>query len=75
MIIKEDKIMTQTEKLIIQSISAELLDEISSLYSEGDGEKGTPFGTVSLPKELYKYGYRITRIYDLLLDLRVELDK
>lgn len=35
--------MTEPERLYIMSTATELVSEISRLYSEGDGERGSPF--------------------------------
>lgn len=66
--------MTDPERLYIMSTASELVSEISSLYSEGDGEKGSSFGEYKLPKELHKHSNQIARIYNLAENLKADLE-
>lgn len=66
--------MTEPERLYIMSTATELISEISRLYSEGDGERGSPFGEYRLPKELHKHRDQIARIYNLAENLKVDLE-
>jgi len=66
--------MTESEKLYIKSTATELVAEISKLYSEGDGERGSPFGILNLPKPLYKYRDQLATIYILASNLKVDLE-
>jgi hypothetical protein len=66
--------MTESERLYIISTASELVSEISGLYSEGDGERGSPFGEYRLPKELHKHNKRIARIFNLAENLKADLE-
>jgi len=66
--------MTEPEKLYILSTASELVNAISKLYSEGDGERGSPFGEYRLPKNLHKNRDQIARIYNLAENLKVDLE-
>jgi 50S ribosomal subunit-associated GTPase HflX len=66
--------MTESERLYIMSTATELVSEIGSLYTEGDGERGSPYGEYQLPRELHKYNKRIARIYNLAENLKSDLE-
>ena len=66
--------MTEPERLSIMSTATELVGEIGRLYSEGDGEKCSPFGEYRLPKNLHKNRDQIARIYNLAENLKVDLE-
>jgi hypothetical protein len=56
------------------STASELVREISGLYTEGDGERGSPYGEYQLPKELHKHNKRIARIFNLAENLKADLE-
>ena len=66
--------MTEPERLYIMSTVTELVGEIGRFYSEGDGERGSPFGEYRLPKELHKHSNQIARIYNLAENLKEDLE-
>jgi len=66
--------MNEPEKLYILSTASELVNEISKLYSEGDGEMGSQFGVMNLPPSLHKQRDIIARITILADNLKVDLE-